>query len=45
MTTRGKGAVADLVLGSVARAILRSAPTPVFLFRHVDRPPARDQER
>lgn len=45
MTTRGKGGLADLVLGSVARAVLRSAPTPVFLFRHVDRPPARDQAR
>lgn len=43
MTTRGKGGLADLVLGSVARAILHSAPTPVFLFRHVDRAPAREQ--
>ena len=45
MTTRGKGALADVVLGSVARAVLHSAPVPVFLFRHVDRSPAHDQAR
>lgn len=37
MTTRGRGGLARLMLGSVAEAVLRTADVPVFLLRHVER--------
>jgi nucleotide-binding universal stress UspA family protein len=37
MTTKGHGAFARLLLGSVAEAVLRTAEVPVFLFRQVER--------
>lgn len=38
MTTRGRGGLVGLLVGSVARAVLARAPMPVFLFRYTERP-------
>lgn len=37
MTTRGRGGLGRVLLGSVAEAVLRAADMPLFLFRHVER--------
>jgi nucleotide-binding universal stress UspA family protein len=37
MTTRGRGGLTSMLLGSVAAAVLRTADVPVFLLRHVER--------
>ncbi len=36
MTTRGRGGLGRVLLGSVAETVLRTSKLPLFLFRHVE---------